>query len=127
MEDIYSMYQERFNIYLKLCRLNSVDEASLPPYLRHLTGKHASGSIWDQIITSQVRNTEYYDGHRVPLPTTLLNTIKKSNYIIEEPDLIYRTAQKGLTLLGVAPLYEDKISSINEIHEYITSAYLTLP
>ena len=67
-----------------------------------------------------MRNTEYYDGLRVPLPVTLLKTIKNRKYISEEPDLTYRTAQNGWTLLGVALLDEDEISSINELHEYIT-------
>ena len=32
-----------------------------------------------------------------------------------------------MTLLGVALLDEDKILSINELHNYVTSAYLTSP
>ena len=68
---------------------------------------------------------EYYDSHRVPLPANLLKTIKKRKYISEDPDLTYQTTQKGLTLLGLALLDEDKISPINELHEYITSASLT--
>ena len=87
--------------------MNPGDKASLPRYLRRLTGKYVSKSIQYQIITSQVRKTEYYDGHRLSLPATLLKTIKKSNYISEDPDLTYRTAQKGLTLLGVAMLDKD--------------------
>ena len=64
------------------------------------------------------------ESHRVPLPVTLLNTIKTRNYISKELDLTYRTAKKGLTLLGVALLDEDEIPSINELHKYITSASL---
>ena len=44
-----------------LCSSHIGDESSLPPYLRRLTGKHVSEIIRDHIITSQVRNTEYYD------------------------------------------------------------------
>ena len=73
-----------------------------------------------------MRNTEYYDGHHVPLPATLLHNIKNSKYISEDPDLTYRTAQKGLTLLGVALLDEDEIPFINELHKYIISASLML-
>ena len=32
-----------------------------------------------------------------------------------------------MTLLGVALLDEEKILSINELHNYVTSAYLTSP
>ena len=124
MEDIYSMCGEEIDLHLKLCELSAGGEASLPPYLRRLTGKHVSGIIRSQIITSQVRNMEYYGSHRVPLPATLLNTIKTRNYISKELDLTYRTAKKGLTLLGVALLDEDEIPSINELHKYITSASL---
>ena len=73
-------------------------------------------------INSQVCNTEYYDGHHVPLPAILLKTIKKRKYISEEPDLTYCTVQKVFTLLVVALMDEDKILSINELHDYITSA-----
>ena len=76
MEDIYSMCREEINLHLKLCGLNLGDEASIPPYLCRFTGKHVSESIRDQIIKIQARNTEYHDGHRVPLPATLLKTIK---------------------------------------------------
>ena len=127
MEDIYAMFQEEIYLCLKICRLNTRDEASLTPYLRRITGKHVSESIWDQIITSQVYNTKYYDVHHVPLPSTLLKTIKKRKYIWEDLDLTYHTAQKGMTLLVVALLYEDKISPINEIHKYITGASLKSP
>ena len=58
MEDIYSMFREEIDLYLKLCRLNTGDKASLPPYLRRLTVKHVSEIIRYQIITIQVRNTE---------------------------------------------------------------------
>ena len=61
----------------------------------------------------------------LPLTATLLNAIKKRKYILEEPDLTYRTSQKGLTLLGVALLYEYEIFSINELHKYIDGASLT--
>ena len=125
MEDIYSMCQEEIDLHIKICGLNSGDEASLSLYLRRLTGKHVSENIRDQIITNQVRSTEYYDGHRVPLPAILLKTIKKRKYTSEEPDLTYHTAQKVLKQLGVAILDEDEILSINELHEYITSAPLT--
>ena len=94
-------------LHLKLCVLNAGDEASLPPYLHQLTGKHVSESIKDNIITSQVFNTQYCDGHSIPLPVTLLNTIKKRKYIPEDPYITYHTAQKGLTLLGVALVDED--------------------
>ena len=75
----------------------------------------------------QVGNIKCYDGHHVPLPATLLKTNKKRKYISEDPDLTYHTAQKRLTLLGVALLDEEEISSINEIHEYISGEYLTSP
>ena len=127
MEDIYSIWREEIDLHLKLCRLNVGGEATLPPFLCRLTGKHVSEIIRDQIITSQVRNTEYYDGHHVPLPTTLLKTTKKRKYISEDPDITYCTAQKGLTLLVVVLLDEGGILSINELHEYITSAFLTSP
>ena len=121
------MCQEKINLHLKLFGLNAGDEASIPPYLCRLMGKHVSESILDHIITSQVRNTEYYDIHGVPLPATLLKTIKKKKYISEKPDLTYRIAQKGLTLLEVVLMDEDEISFINKLHEYITSASLTSP
>ena len=96
------------DIHLKICGPNSGDEASIPPYLRQLTAKQVSESIKDQIITSQVRNTDYYNGHRVPLPATLLKIIKKINYISEDPDLTHYTAQKGITILLVTLLHEGK-------------------
>ena len=74
-----------------------------------------------------MHSTKYYDGHRVSLSTTLRKTIKKRKYISEYPDPTYRTAQKGLTLLGVALLDEDKIFSINELHDYIKGAYIKFP
>ena len=74
-----------------------------------------------------MHNTKFYDGHRVPLPATFLNTIKNRKYISEDLGLTYRTSQKGFTLLVVALLDEDKILSINELHECITRAYLTSP
>ena len=45
MEDIYAMFQEEIYLCLKICRLNTRDEASLTPYLRRITGKHVSESI----------------------------------------------------------------------------------
>ena len=75
------MFQEEIDLHLNLCGLNAGDEASLLPYLHRLTGKNVSEIIRYQIITSQVRNTEYYDGNRIPLPSTLLKTIKKRNNI----------------------------------------------
>ena len=62
--------------------------------------------------------------HYLPLSS---RPSKNRKYISEYPDPTYHTAQKGLTLLGVALLDEDEILSINELHEYITSAYLTSP
>ena len=67
--------------------MNTGDEASPPPYLRRLTGKHVSEIIKDKIITGQVLNTGFYDGHRVPIYATILKSIKKRNYISEDPDL----------------------------------------
>ena len=46
----------------------------------------------------------------------LLKNIKKRKYISEEPDLTYRTAQKGMTLWGVSLMDEDEILYINELH-----------
>ena len=83
--------------------------------------------IKDKIITIHVCNTNYYDGHGIPLPATLLKTIKKRKYISEDLDLTYRTAQKGLTILRVALLDEDEILSINKPHKYISGASLTSP
>ena len=108
-------------------RLNAGNESSLPLFLRHLTGKQSSESIKDNIITIQIRSTGYYDVHRVPLPTTLLKNIKNRKYISEDPDLTYRTAQKGLKILGLALMSEDEILSIKELHKYISGASLTLP
>ena len=79
------------------------------------------------MITIQVCNTDYYDGYHIPLHANFLKTIKKGKYISEEPDLTYHTTKKVLTLLGVALLDEDELSSINELQEYITSASLTSP
>ena len=59
MEDIYAMCREEIDIHLKIYGLNAGDEASLPPYLIWLIGKHVSKSIQDNIMTSQVRNTYY--------------------------------------------------------------------
>ena len=86
------MFREEIDIHLKLYDLNACDGASLPPYLQQLTGKHVSKSIKYKIITSKVRNTEYYDGRCVPLPATPLMTIKKRKYISEDPYLAYCTA-----------------------------------
>ena len=72
-------------------------------------------------------STDYYDSHRVPLPTTLINTIKNRKYISEDPDLTYRTAQKGLILLRVSLLDEDEISPINELRDWIVGESLTFP
>ena len=58
LEDIYSLCWEEIDLHLKICRLNAGYEASLPPYLRRLTGKHVSESIEYQIIKIQVGNTE---------------------------------------------------------------------
>ena len=102
------MCREEIDLHLKICGPNSGDEASIPPYLRQLTVKQVSESIKDQIITSQVRSTDYYNGCCVPLPSTLLKIIKKINYISEDPDLTHYTAQKGLTILGVTLLHEVK-------------------
>ena len=101
MEGIYSMLRKEIDIHLKQCGLNIGYKASLPPYLRHLTGKYVSENIRYQIITIQVLNMEYYDGHQFPLPATLLKTIKNSKYISEDPYLTYRTSKKGLALLWV--------------------------
>ena len=80
-EDIHSMWREEIDLHTKLCRMNVRDEASLQPYLLRLKGKYVSESNRYQIITGQVRNTGYYDGHSVPLPDNLLKTIKKRKYI----------------------------------------------
>ena len=119
------MCREEIDLCIKLYGMNAWNESLLPSYQRRLTGKHVSESIPEQIITSQVRNIEYYDDHRFPLPSTLLKTIKKRKYISEEPGLTYRISQKGLMLLGVALLDEGEILSINKLHDYITSASLT--
>ena len=87
MEDIYAIWREEIDLHLKLCWMNVGDEASLPPYMLRLTVKHISEIIWDQITTIQVRNTEYYDSHLVPLPATILKTTKNRKYISEEIDL----------------------------------------
>ena len=107
--------------------MNARGKSSPPAYLHRLTGKHVSDSIKDEIIEIQVHNTEYYGGHRITLPAALLKTTRKRKYISEDPYLTYRTDHKGLTLLGVALLDEDKILSINETHKYISSASLMSP
>ena len=81
MEDIYAMHQEENDLCIKLCGLNTRGTPLLPPQLQHITCKHVSGIIREQIIKNQVRNTEYYDDHRVTLSATLLKTIKKRKYI----------------------------------------------
>ena len=75
------MCWEEIDLHLKLYGMNAGDEASLSPYLRHLMGKHLPENIRDRIITGQVCSTEYYDGHHVPLPATLLKNIKTRKYI----------------------------------------------
>ena len=109
------MFLEEIDLCLKICDLNARDKASLSMYLQRLMGINVSESITYMIILIQVRNADYYDGHPIPLPSTLLNTTKKRRYISEDPDLTYRTAQKYLTLLGVALLDDDEIFSINEL------------
>ena len=89
-----AIYRGEIDLHLKLWGMKPWDEVSLPPYLCRLTGKNVSESIRDQIITGQVLNTEYYDGHRVSIPSTLLKTIKKTKYISEDPNINYRTAHK---------------------------------
>ena len=121
------MWQEEINSCLKLCRLNIEEKSSLTPYLRLLTCKHVSESIKYKILASQVCIIEYYDGHRVPLPATLLKTIKNRKYISEDPDLNYHTAQKGLIILVLTLLDENEILSINKLHEYISGTSLTSP
>ena len=64
------------DLHLKIYGLNAGYEASLPPYLHQLTGKYVSESIKDNIITIQVRNTEYYGSHRVNLTTMLPKTTR---------------------------------------------------
>ena len=72
------MCQEEIDLHLTLCSLQPGQaEASLPQYLTRLASKNVSDSIKDQIITSQIRNNEYYHGHQVPITSALLKTIKK--------------------------------------------------
>ena len=100
-EELLRMCQEEIDLHLGLCGLQLGAEASLPHYLTRLAGKNVSNSIKDQIITSQICNNEYYDGHRVPITSALLKIIKKRHYVAKYPDLILTTAQKGLTLISV--------------------------
>ena len=57
----------------------------------------------------------------------MLKTIKKRQYISEEPDLTLHNAQKGLTLLGVGLLDEEQIATINKLYEYVHGASSTSP
>ena len=124
-EELLSMCQEEIDLHLTLCGLQLGDEASLPQYFTRLAGKNVSDSIKDQIITSQIRNNEYYDGHRVPITSALLKTIKKRHYIAKDPDLTLTSAQKGLTLISVGLYDEEKIQAINELHEFFDRATFT--
>ena len=116
-EELLGMCQEEIDLHLTLCGLQLGDEASLPQYLTRLAGKNVLDSIKDQIITSQIRNNEYYDGHRVPITSALLKTIKKRHYIAKDPDLTLTTAQKGLTLISVGLYDEEKIQATNSSTE----------
>ena len=80
--------------------MNAGDKASVPPYLRRLTGKRVSDSIQEQILSIQVHKNKYYDNHFVPIPATFLKTIKNRKYILEEPYLTYHTSKNEPTLLG---------------------------
>ena len=126
-EELLGMCQEEIDLHLNLCGLQTGAEASLPQYLTRLAGKNVSDAIKDQIVTSQIRNNQYYDGHRVPITSALLKTIKKRHYIAKDPDLTLSTAQKGLTLISIGLYDEDKIQTINELHEYFDGATFTSP
>ena len=124
---LLGMCQEEIDLYLHICGLNQGDEQSLPPYLTTLAAKKNSDSIKDQIITSQISNNEYYDGHKVPITAAVLKSIKKRKYIAEDPDLTLHTAKKGLTLIRVGHRNEDKIQSMNELYKYFAGATFTSP
>lgn len=93
--------------------------------MTRLAGKNVSDSIKDQILTTQIRNNEYYEGHKVPITAAMLKTIKKRKYIAEDPDLTLHTAKKGLTLISVGLMNEDEIQSMNKLHEYFAGATFT--
>ena len=126
-EELLGMCQEEIDLHLHICGLNQGDEQSLPTYLTRLAAKNVSDSIKDQIITSQIRNNEYYDGHKVPIMAAMLKTIKKRKDIVEDPDLTLHTAKKGLTLISVGHRSEDEIQSMNELHKYFAGTTFTSP
>ena len=126
-EDLLGMCQEEIDLHLHICGLQKGDEQSLPQYLTRLAGKNVSDSIKDQIITTQIRTNEYYEGHKVPITAATLKTIKKRKYIAEDPDLTLHSAKKGLTLISVGLMNDDEIQSMNELHEYFAGATFTSP
>ena len=121
------MCMEELDLHLKLCALKPNDTSSSPSYLKRLVGKHVSDSIQNQILTSHIRNNEYYEGHKVPLTSALLKIIKKRKYISEEPDLTPHNVQKGLTMLGVGLFDEDQIANMNKLYKYVHGATSTSP
>ena len=124
-EELLGMCQEEIDLHLNLCGLHPGAEGLLPQYFTKLAGKNISDTIKDQIITSQIHNNEYYNGHHVPITSGLLKTIKKRHYIAKNPDLTLTTAQKGLTLISIGLYDKDKIQAINELHKYFNRATFT--
>ena len=96
------MFPEEIDLHIKLCNLKSGDKALLPPYMLRLTVNYISGSNKDKIITFQLLNTEYYDGYCVPLPTTLLNTIKKIKRIFGRPRYQLSNFPEGANTIGIS-------------------------
>ena len=124
-KDLLGMCQEAIDLHLHICGLITGDEQSLPSYLTRLAGKNVSDSIKDQILTAQICNNEYYEGHKVPITAAMLKNNKKRKYIVEDPDLTLHKAKKGLTLLSVGLMNKDEIQSMNELHEYFAGATFT--
>jgi len=126
-DDKFGMSNSELTLMLLFCGLNEGEEALLPVYLELMNEKNASDSRKEQILLSQLKNNEFYEGARVYVSKMLLKLLKKRKYLSEDPELTYRTAGNGVTLFSVGHQDLDEVAAINELFDQLTEATMVMP
>ena len=126
-DDKYGMSNSELTLMLLFCGLNEGEENLLPAYLELMNEKNASDSRKEQILLSQLKNNEFYEGAKVYFSKMLLKLLKKRKYLSEDPELTFRTAANGVTLFSVGHQDLDEVAAINELFDQLAEATMVMP
>lgn len=123
-EDKLGMSTTELENTLIMCGLEKGEESLLPEWFAKITEKGMTDNTRNTIITKQLK-TVCFEEAEIPITAPLLQTIRKRQWLANDPLATFKTAAQGLSIFAVGQLSDEEVSSINESMEALSNATQT--